>query len=109
MRTEGSITVNVTYGMRWKVRVAEQGKGKTPMQQVVIENPFLNSSLAESAWHFCFSNESITNEVVEATRVSSYFIPIAKPKKKGEADQLVFDTNGLRTTLKKTYLSVHSW
>src|SRR4030043_1216162 len=62
------------------------------MQQVVIENPILNSPFKEPSRHFCFSDEGITNEIVEARRVSSYFIPIAKPKKKGKATQLAFDT-----------------
>ena len=62
------------------------------MQQVVIENPILNSPFQEPTRHFRFSDEGITNEIVEARRVSSYFIPIAKPKKKGKAAQLAFDT-----------------
>jgi len=53
------------------------------MKQVVIENPVINSPFDEPQRHFRFSNEGITNEVVPERRVSSYFIPIAKPKKKG--------------------------
>ncbi len=63
------------------------------MQQVVIENPILNSPFHEPTRHFRFSDEGITNDIVEARRVSSYFIPIAKPKKKGKAAQLAFDTD----------------
>ena len=62
------------------------------MQQVVIENPILNPPFEEPTRHFRFSDEGITNDIVEARRVSSYFVPIAKPKKKGKAAQLVFDT-----------------
>ena len=62
------------------------------MQQVVIENPILNSPFKEPAHHFRFSDDGITNEIVEARRISSYFVPIAKPKKKGKAAQLAFDT-----------------
>ena len=62
------------------------------MKQVIIENPILNSPFKEPARHFLFSDEGITNEIMEAVRVSSYFIPIAKPKKKGKAAQLAFDT-----------------
>jgi len=62
------------------------------MPDVIIENPILNSPFEEPARHFKFSDEGITNEIVEARRVSSYFIPIAKPKKKGKAAQLAFDT-----------------
>ena len=56
----------------------------------VIENPVLNSPYKEPAKHFRFLDEGITSEIVESGRVSSYFIPIPKPKKKGS--QLAFDT-----------------
>lgn len=60
------------------------------MNQVVIENPILNSPFEEPTRHFKFSDEGITNEIIEDRRISSYFVPIAKPKKKGK--QLSFDT-----------------
>lgn len=60
------------------------------MQPVIIEDPILNSAFAEPFRHFKFTDEGITNEVVESRRVSSYFIPIARPKKQGQ--QLHFDT-----------------
>jgi type III restriction enzyme len=43
-------------------------------QQVVIENPILNSPFEEPLRHFKFTGEGITNEVVDARRVSSYFM-----------------------------------
>ena len=52
------------------------------MKQVVIENPILNSPYQEPRRHFRFTEEGITNEIVEARRVSSYFVPIPRPKKK---------------------------
>jgi type III restriction enzyme len=58
------------------------------MPQVVIENPILNSAFQEPRRHFRFSDDGITDEIVEARRISSYFIP--KPKKKGK--QLDFET-----------------
>jgi type III restriction enzyme len=61
-----------------------------PPPQVVIENPILNSPFAVPSRHFKFTNEGITNEVVEGRRPSAYFVPIARPKKKG--GQLTFDT-----------------
>ncbi len=61
------------------------------MSQVVIENPIINSPFDEPTRHFRFSDEGITNEIVEGRRPSSYFVPIAKPKKKG-TKQLHFDT-----------------
>ncbi len=60
------------------------------MAQTVIENPVINSPYAEPGRHFRFSDEGITNEIVDERRVSSYFMPIAAPKKK--AKQLTFDT-----------------
>jgi type III restriction enzyme len=60
------------------------------LRDVVIENPILNSPFEEPKRHFRFAEEGITNEVVEERRKSSYFVPIAKPKKKGK--QLVIET-----------------
>ena len=62
------------------------------MEQVVIENPVINSPFEEPKRHFLFSEEGITNEIAEARRESSYFIPIPKPKKKGKQKQLSFET-----------------
>jgi type III restriction enzyme len=61
------------------------------MAQVVIENPILNSPFEEPQRHFRFSDEGITDEIVETRRVSSYFVPIPKAKSKGKS-QLIFDT-----------------
>jgi type III restriction enzyme len=60
------------------------------MAQVVIENPVLNSPYEEPQRHFRFADDGITDEIVEARRPSSYFVPIPAPKKKGK--QLAFDT-----------------
>ena len=60
------------------------------MPQTVIENPIINSPYLEPTRHFKFSDEGITNEIVEERRKSSYFVPIAQPRKKGT--QLSFDT-----------------
>jgi type III restriction enzyme len=60
------------------------------MADVIIENPILNSPFREPTRHFKFTDDGITNQIVEGRRISSYFIPIAKPKKKGK--QLTFDT-----------------
>jgi len=61
------------------------------MKQVVIENPILNSPFREPTRHFRFTDESITNEVEDGRRISSYFVPIARPKKKGKQRSL-FET-----------------
>lgn len=60
------------------------------MSQVVIENPIINSPFEEPGCHFRFDDDGITNDVVQERRISSYFIPVAQPKKKGK--QLVLDT-----------------
>src|SRR5271169_3702590 len=62
------------------------------MPPVVIENPILNSPFEEPRRHFRFSDEGITNEIIDGRRVSSYFIPIPKPRTKGGKSQRVFDT-----------------
>jgi len=62
------------------------------MKQVIIENPILNSPYEEPRRHFRFTDEGITDEVIEQRRVSSYFVPIAKPRKrKGKDAQRVLD------------------
>jgi len=61
------------------------------MKQVVIENPILNSPFSEPSRHFRFTDEGITNEIIQERRVSSYFIPIARPRKQVK-NQLTFDT-----------------
>ncbi len=58
------------------------------MSQVVIENPIINTPFHEPTRHFRFSDEGITNEIIDGRRVSSYFVPIARPKKKKGKKQL---------------------
>ena len=60
------------------------------MSQTVIENPIINSPFIEPARHFRFTDEGITNEIVEDRRISSYFIPIAARRKR--ASNSCFDT-----------------
>jgi type III restriction enzyme len=62
------------------------------MKQVVIENPVINSPFEEPTRHFRFTDEGITNEIVESRRISAYFIPIATPKKKSKQAQLPLAT-----------------
>lgn len=53
------------------------------MAHALIENPILNSPFAEPARHFRFDDQDrITDQAVEGRRPSSYFVPIASPKKK---------------------------
>ena len=60
------------------------------MPPVVIENPIINSPFAEPQRHFRFNDDGITDEIVEERRLSSYFVPIARPKKKGSGQQELF-------------------
>ena len=61
------------------------------MTQVVIENPVLNSPFKEPKRHFRFTEDGITDEITEERRISQYFVPIPRPKKKS-AKQLSFET-----------------
>lgn len=68
------------------------------MQQVIIENPILNSPFSEPTRYFRFSDEGITNEIANERRISAYFVPIAAPKKKGK--QLALDTQWTQERIK---------
>lgn len=54
----------------------------------VIENPIINSPFREPTRYFKFDEDGITNIQVEGRRPSSYFVPIANPKKKGKQNTL---------------------
>jgi type III restriction enzyme len=56
----------------------------------VIENPILNAPYDRPSRHFRFDDEGITSDIVEKRRRSAYFVPIARPRKKGA--QKTFDT-----------------
>ena len=61
------------------------------MNQVVIENPVLNSPFEEPKRHFKFTEDGITDEIIEERRVSQYFVPIPRAKKKSPK-QLSYET-----------------
>jgi type III restriction enzyme len=69
------------------------------MAQVIIENPVLNSPYEEPRRHFYFSEEGITDKIVDTRRASSYFVPIPRPKKRGK--QLVLDTEWTEDRIKE--------
>lgn len=73
------------------------------MAQVVIENPIINSPFKEPNRHFRFSDQGITDEIIEGRRVSSYFVPIPKPKKKG-SKQLQFETEWTQDRIEENKL-----
>jgi type III restriction enzyme len=54
------------------------------MPPVIIDNPILNSPYREPTRHFRLdANNQITNTIDAGRRGSSYFLPIAAPKKRG--------------------------
>jgi len=69
-------------------------------RQVIIENPILNSPFDEPTRHFKFTEDGITDETVEARRVSAYFVPVPQPRKRGRTQSL-FDTEWTRDRLKE--------
>ena len=69
------------------------------MPQAVIDNPILNSPFDEPSRHFRFDEQGITNDIVETRRTSSYFTPIAQPKKKDK--QLQFETEWTQDRLEE--------
>ncbi len=71
------------------------------MKQVVIENPVINSAFEEPCRHFRFTEEGITDEIIESRRISAYFVPIAPPKKKGKQGQLTLGTEWTQDRLKE--------
>jgi type III restriction enzyme len=72
------------------------------MKQVVIENPILNSPYTEPTRHFRFTDEGITDQIVTGRRISSYFVPIAKSRKKGK--QLLIETEWTQDRIEETKL-----
>jgi len=72
------------------------------MPHVVIENPVLNSPFFEPQRHFKFDDDGITDEIVEGRRISSYFIPIPRPKKKGQPS--LFETEWTQDRIEENKL-----
>lgn len=69
------------------------------MTDTIIENPIINAPFEEPRRHFRFDEAGITNEVIEHRRVSSYFMPIAKARKR--STQLAFETEWTRDRIEK--------
>ena len=53
----------------------------------VIENPIINSPYAAPTRHFRFDEDGITDEVIEARRPSSYFVPVPPSRRRGGAQR----------------------
>jgi type III restriction enzyme len=72
------------------------------MSNTVIENPILNSPYREPAKHWKFSDDGITDEIVEERRSSSYFLPIASPRSRTAGNtQLTFQTEWTKDRLEE--------
>ena len=54
------------------------------MPDVRIDNPILNSPYEEPQRHFRFSEDGITDEIVEGRRKSTYIVPIPQPRGRGK-------------------------
>ena len=59
----------------------------------LIENPVFNSPFEEPRRHFRFADGGITDEIVPGRCLSTYSIPIAKPKLKGAQKPAALDLN----------------
>jgi hypothetical protein len=73
------------------------------MTQVVIENPILSSPYGEPTRHFKFTEDGITDEIVAGRRKISYFVPIARPKKRG-GQHTLFETEWTQDRVEETRL-----
>lgn len=69
------------------------------MPQVIIPNPVINSPFDEPKRHFYFDEDGITDKTVDSRRLSSYFVPVPKPKKQGK--QLSLDTEWTQDRLEE--------
>lgn len=57
------------------------------MSQARIENPILNSPYEEPEYHYRFTDEGITDEVVDGRRVSSYLRPVPQVRGRNKAQR----------------------
>jgi len=72
------------------------------MSQTVIENPVINSAFKEPTRHFKFSDEGITDEILDDRRPSSYFVRC--PAQKEKPQQLSFDTEWTKDRIEENKL-----
>jgi len=56
----------------------------------IIENPIINSPYKAPDKHFKFDDDGITNEVIPGRRPSQYFVPVPRPRKRGQQVELDF-------------------
>nr|MDT0658902.1 DEAD/DEAH box helicase family protein [Micromonospora sp. DSM 115978] len=58
------------------------------MSDRVIDNPIINSPYRRPTRHFAFDHDGITNRIEESRRPSSFFIPVPRPRKRGQQLEL---------------------
>lgn len=84
-------------------------------RQVLIENPVLNSPFDAPGKQWKFDDDGITDQTVDARRPSSYFIPIAPPRKRGGGSQTSLDVGWTQDRVKENErinqirAEVHRW
>ena len=58
----------------------------------IIPNPVINSPFDEPTRYFYFSEDGITDKIVESRRLSSYFIPVPQPRERNSCPPSVHRT-----------------
>src|ERR1017187_1430266 len=64
--------------------------GAAPVTDRIIDNPIINSPYRAPENHFRFDNDGITNQIVPGRRPSQYFVPVPRPRKRGQQIELNF-------------------
>ena len=70
--------------IRALVRTCQRTRGAAPVADRIIENPIINSPYRAPDRHFRFDDDGITNEIVDGRRPSQYFVPVPRPRKRGQ-------------------------
>ena len=68
------------------------------MSDVVIDNPIINSPYRAPTRHFVFDRDGITDRVADGRRPSSFFVPVPRPRKRGQQLELAVFTQDDITT-----------
>jgi hypothetical protein len=76
-----------------EIRRVAVGPWKDYVRQLVIDNPVINSAFTEPAKHCKFTDDGITDEIVELRRPSANFIPVAQLMKKGRQLEVGIEWN----------------
>ena len=81
------------------------------MPPFTIENPILNSPFLEPSHHYTFDNDGFPNGIAEGRRASSYWIPIAQPRKTGKTlfSDLKEETKQENPTINAIRVKVAKW